>query len=135
MTSANIQHKNTFLNWGISIVVGLVLSAGLSATASYDVSTIAGSSVSFSGDGAIATAARLQDPYGIFVHSSGDVYFSDKNNQRIRKITASTGFISTIAGTGTSGFSGDNGAATAATFQYPAGICLDSSNNIYIFEK
>ncbi|MEI7493524.1 MAG: hypothetical protein WCJ92_02870 [Alphaproteobacteria bacterium] len=132
MTSANIQHKNTFLNWGISIVVGLVLSAGLSATASYDVSTIAGSSVSFSGDGAIATAARLQDPYGIFVHSSGDVYFSDKNNQRIRKITASTGFISTIAGTGTIGFSGDNGAATAATFQYPAGICLDSSNNIYI---
>ena len=62
MTSANIQHKNTFLNWGISIVVGLVLSAGLSATISYDVSTIAGQSPLALNDGAVATAATLNNP-------------------------------------------------------------------------
>jgi len=134
MTSANIQRKNTFLNWGISIAIGLVLSAGLNA-ASYNVSTIAGSAVSFSGDGAIATAARLRSPFGIFVHSSGDVYFADTDNNRIRKITASTGFISTIAGTGTSSFSGDDGPATAATLSVPRGVYLDSSDNIYIADS
>ena len=145
MTSANIQHKNTFLNWGISIAIGIGLSAGLSATASYDVSTIAGSSVSFSGDGGISTAARLNNPYGIFVDSSSNVYFADTDNHRIRmliatagtyfgvnRVAADIGKIYTIAGTGTAGFSGDGAAATGANLNLPRGVFVDNLRNVYI---
>ncbi len=61
----------------------------------------------------------------------GNVYFSDNINHRIRKVTASTGVITTIAGNGVAGFSGDGGAATAATIAYPFGINLDNSLNVY----
>jgi trimeric autotransporter adhesin len=135
MTSANIQRKNTFLNWGISIAIGLVLSADLNATAGtgYQIETIAGDgTASFSGEGIAATAARLNNPFGIFVHSSGDTYFADTANHRIRKITASNGIISTIAGTGTASFSGDGAAATDATLNAPNGVYVDGSGNVYI---
>ena len=61
----------------------------------------------------------------------GNVYIGDNANHRIRKITASTSIITTIAGTGTSGFSGDNGQATAASIKYPCGVNLDNSLNVY----
>jgi hypothetical protein len=57
----------------------------------------------------------------------GNVYFSDGENHRIRKVTVSTGIITTIAGTGTASYSGDNGPATSATLFSPDGITLDSS--------
>ena len=57
----------------------------------------------------------------------GNVYVADQNNQRIRKVTVSTGIITTIAGTGTTTFSGDNGQATSATVKNPYGVALDSS--------
>ena len=60
----------------------------------------------------------------------GNVYIADSENHRIRKVTASTGFITTIAGTGTSSYSGDNGAATSATLYFPTGITLDASGRI-----
>ena len=133
MTSAKIQRKNTFLTWRISIAIGLTLFTGLNATASYNVSTIAGSAVSFSGDGAIATAARLNNPFGVFVHSSsGDTYFADTANNRIGKITASTGFISTIAGTGTAGSTGDSALASSALLNSPRSIFVDNLRNVYI---
>ena len=59
----------------------------------------------------------------------GNVYIPDQNNQRIRKVTVSTGIISTIAGTGASSFSGDNGPATSAALYTPYGIALDSVGN------
>ncbi len=59
------------------------------------------------------------------------MYIGDCLNHRIRKITASTGIITTIAGTGVAGFGGDNGLATAAAIAYPAGINLDSAGNVY----
>jgi len=59
----------------------------------------------------------------------GNVYIGDTNNHRIRKVTVSTSIITTIVGTGTSSFSGDNGAATSATLNYPSGIALDASGN------
>ena len=62
----------------------------------------------------------------------GNVYIADFTNNRIRKITISTGIISTIAGTGTGGFGGDGGQATAASLYYPIGVALDSSGNLYI---
>ena len=58
----------------------------------------------------------------------GNVYIADYGNNRIRKV--STGIISTIAGTGTASYSGDNGAATSATLNYPAGVALDASGRI-----
>ena len=63
----------------------------------------------------------------------GNVYIADHSNNRIRKVTVSTGIITTIAGTGTSSYSGDNGAATSATLNYPRGVALDASGRILYY--
>ena len=63
----------------------------------------------------------------------GNVYIADDSNNRIRKVTVSTGIISTIAGTGTGSYSGDNGAATSATLDYPWGVALDASGRILYY--
>ena len=95
------------------------------------ITTLAGTGVGvFSGDGALATNAELSSPIGIAV-DSGNVYISDNNNHRIRKIDSS-GIIRTIAGTGTGGFSGDGELATNANLGSPRGITVDSSGNLYI---
>ena len=60
----------------------------------------------------------------------GNVYIADQYNHRIRKVTVSTGIISTIAGVGSTSYSGDNGAATSATLYYPGGVTLDVSGRI-----
>ena len=60
----------------------------------------------------------------------GNVYIADGSNNRIRKVTVSTGIITTIAGTGSATYSGDNGAATSATLNHPAGVALDASGRI-----
>ena len=60
----------------------------------------------------------------------GNVYIADDANQRIRKVTVSTGIITTIVGTGTASYSGDGGAATSATLYYPYGVALDASGRI-----
>ena len=65
-------------------------------------------------------------------HSLGNIYIADNYNHRIRKVTVSTGIISTIAGTGSGSYSGDNGAATSATLYYPYGVGLDTAGNVYI---
>ena len=63
----------------------------------------------------------------------GNVYIADYDNQRIRKVTASTGIITTIAGTGTGSYSGDNGPATSATLKYPGGVTVDTSGKPAVF--
>ena len=69
--------------------------------------------------------------FNIPLSNIGNVYIADTINMRIRKVTISTGIISTIAGSSTSGsYSGDNGAATSATLQYPYGVALDASGRI-----
>ena len=60
----------------------------------------------------------------------GNVYIADRSNHRIRKVTVSTGIITTIAGTGTASYSGDNGAATSAALSYPSGVAVDASGRI-----
>jgi uncharacterized protein (TIGR03437 family) len=85
----------------------------------------------FSGDNGPALQAQLNNPLGIRVDPSGNIYFADYNNNRIRKITAA-GMISTVAGTGTYNYSGDGGPATAATLRRPRGVALDATGNIYI---
>ena len=64
-----------------------------------------------------------------FVSALGNVYIADQGNSRIRKVTVSTGIISTVAGTGSGSYSGDGGQATSALLYYPFGVCLDSSGN------
>ncbi len=90
MTSANIKHKNTFLNWGISIAIGVVLSAGLNATASYDVTTIAGVAGSSSNTDGIGTSARFVGPGMMSINlSTGDLLVPGSDNN-VRKVTTAS---------------------------------------------
>ena len=94
------------------------------------ISTVAGSSVGFGGDGGAATAANLTQPTDVAVDATGNIYICDYGNHHIRKVNTS-GIISSIAGT-SGGFSGDGGAATAAKIYAPNGVCVDASGNVYI---
>ena len=96
------------------------------------VSTIAGNGTGgFSGDGGAATSARLNAPRVLALDTNDSLFVSDVNNNRVRKITK-TGIISTFAGTGDWGFSGDGGPAIAASFNLVEGLAFDSAGNLYI---
>lgn len=100
------------------------------------ITTVAGNgTVGFSGDGGAATSAELGYPYGVAIDSHGNIYIGDSNNNRIREVTASTGIISTVAGNGVQGYSGDGGAATSGEMNGPQGVAVDSSGNIYIADE
>ena len=88
------------------------------------------SSNGYSGDGGLATSAKLNFPQGVTVDSAGDLFIADTGNNVIRKVAASTQVISTIAGTGSAGYAGDNGAATGATLNGPLAVALDSSGTL-----
>ena len=106
------------------------------AVATGIITTIAGSgdtSYGYSGDNGPATSATLYNPYGVSSDSVGNVYIADRLNNRIRKVTISTGVISTVAGTGASSYSGDNGPATSATLYNPLGVAVDASGIIKSF--
>lgn len=96
------------------------------------VTTIAGNgSPGFSGDGSSGLGAQLDDPHDVVVDAAGNVYIADTLNARIRKVDTS-GNISTYAGVGTFGYSGDSGPAVNAQLWYPTGLALDTSGNLYI---
>ncbi|MGV3505526.1 MAG: Ig-like domain-containing protein, partial [Adhaeribacter sp.] len=94
------------------------------------ITTIAGGGGVFA-DGVLATATSLNKPASIVLDAAGNLYISDHNNNRIRKVNASDGFINTIAGTNTAGFFGDGGPATAAQLRKPWGLALDADENLY----
>ena len=97
------------------------------------ITTYAGTGTAgYSGDGALATLARLNRPQGIHLASNGDLYIADALNSAIRKVAAVTGIITTYAGTGTAGFSGDGGAATSAQLNAPEAMHLNSVGDLYI---
>jgi sugar lactone lactonase YvrE len=98
------------------------------------ITTIAGTGVAgYSGDNQAATLAQINQPFNIAVDNSGNVYFTDTGNNRIRKITQG-GVISTIAGTGALGFSGDGGAATLAALNTPSSLWIDATGNLYFID-
>lgn len=88
----------------------------------------------FSGDGGKAIEARLNVPAGLAFDKSGNLYIADRNNNRVRKVDT-RGTISTIAGTGTAGFSGDGGPATQAQLNLPSGVALDGKGNIFVSDR
>ncbi|MFD8993608.1 NHL domain-containing protein [Streptomyces abikoensis] len=98
------------------------------------ISTVAGTGAAgFGGDNGPAASAQLNRPYGIAVDSTGTLYFSDFNNHRVRRITTD-GKVSTVAGTGVAGFSGDNGPAASAQLNYPREVAVDSGGTVYIVD-
>ena len=105
-----------------------------------NISTVAGNaspgflSPGFSGDGGPAISARVSSPHGVAVDSSGNLFIADTGNHRIRKVDTS-GIISTVAGTGTGGFSGDGGPATDAQLNKLRGVAIDSSGNLFIADR
>ncbi len=98
-----------------------------------NITTVAGNGTAgFSGDGGLATAAELNGPFDVTPDSAGNLYIQDTFNARIRKVDATTGIITTIAGNGTFGYSGDGGPATAAELNENQGARFDAAGNLYV---
>jgi sugar lactone lactonase YvrE len=94
--------------------------------------TVAGNgSPYYNGDGEPATTAQLNSPYGVAVDDTGTLYIAEFNGQRIRKVSTA-GIISTFAGTGINGYSGDGAQAAMAQLSYPRGVTVDNTGNVYI---
>ncbi len=97
------------------------------------ITTVAGTGISgFSGDNTLATSAHLNLPTALAIDTVGNLYLADTGNHRIRRIDTATGIITTIAGIGTQGFSGDQGPAISAAIDSPTGLALDAANNLYL---
>ena len=127
---------------GIAITAILWVSAGSALGAAQAITrvavinTIAGNGTAgYSGDSGPATSAELNGPYGLAIGNGGNLYIADPANNRIRQVALGTGVISTFAGKGTAGYSGDNGPATNAELQLPVGVATDSSGNVYIADE
>jgi sugar lactone lactonase YvrE len=102
-----------------------------------NITTVAGGSTSgYNGDNVAATAAQLNGPLGVVVdQNTGNIYIADTCNFRVRRVNVSTGIITTIAGNGTQGYSGDGGPASSAELGSPRQLALDSSGNLYITDR
>jgi sugar lactone lactonase YvrE len=100
------------------------------------ITTVAGTwSSGYNGDGMAGTSAWLYHPVGLLAEASGDVLIADTDNYRIRKLDAGTGIITTVAGTGSYGYNGDNIPATSAQMRIPTGLALDGDGNLYIADR
>lgn len=88
-----------------------------------------------SGDGGPATSATFRQPMGLTFDIAGNLYIADYASHRVRKVDATTGIITTVAGTGNQGYSGDGGPATSARFAYPWGVAVDPAGNLYIADR
>jgi sugar lactone lactonase YvrE len=135
----NIPATSAQLNWPYGVAVD---SAGnLYIANTYNnrvckvsggmITTVAGNAIhGFSGDNGPATSAQLSWPDGVAVDAAGNLYIADTDNNRIRKVSG--GVITTVAGNGTEGFSGDKGPATAAQLGWPYAVAVDAAGNLFI---
>ncbi|MCK4787365.1 MAG: putative Ig domain-containing protein, partial [Desulfobacteraceae bacterium] len=100
------------------------------------ITTVAGDgSQGYNGDDIPATSASLERPWGVTIDTSGNIFIADTNNHRIRRVDATTGIITTIAGNGTAGYNGDNISATSASLNTPADLALDEAGNLFIADR
>ncbi|MDQ3900600.1 MAG: hypothetical protein M3319_09200 [Actinomycetota bacterium] len=98
------------------------------------ITTVAGTGRhGYGGDGGPATAAPLHFPYGVAVDSAGTLYIAEFGNHRVRQVTPD-GVITTVAGTGSAGYGGDGGPATAAHLNRPCGVAVDDVGTLYIVD-
>ncbi len=121
-----------FGDWGVgyNVIRKITVVTGIITT----VAGIASTSGGYNGDNIQATAAYLNSPHDVVLDSYGNLYIADEYNQRIRKVTISTGVITSVVGTGTASSTGDGSAATAATVYDPCNIRFDSTGSYYIAE-
>jgi sugar lactone lactonase YvrE len=119
-------------------MVGVTLGALVPSVASANVSgasritTVAGTTYGFSGDGSLATTAQLAHPADMAMDGDGHLFIADTHNNRIRRVDAISGVITTVAGTGTAGYNGDSIPAVSASLNAPEGVAVDSAGHIYI---
>ena len=120
--------------WARSVFIGILFAAS-AFSQQYTITTIAGSpgNAGFAGDSGSAVGSQLNFPFGLAVDKSGALYIADGLNNRIRKVSG--GVITTVAGNGTAGFTGDNAAATSAELSNPTGVAVDASGNLYIADS
>jgi sugar lactone lactonase YvrE len=119
---------NLYLSDSVFDMVRMVSPRGI-------ITTVAGTGTyGYSGDGGPAVEARLASPSGLAIDGLGNIFIADSNNSCVRKV-AVDGTITTFAGTGFSGFSGDNGPAVSAQLAYPRGVALDGSGNLLIADS
>jgi sugar lactone lactonase YvrE len=126
-------HRGCFV--ALAALLGLgSLCVSLSAQVQFvpALTTFAGTTSGYSGDGGLASAAKLAHPADAAFDKYGNMFIADAGNNVIREIAAGTGIITTVAGTGNPGYSGDGGPATSANLNYPTGVAVDSNGNIYI---
>jgi uncharacterized protein (TIGR03437 family) len=120
--------------WARSVFIGILFAAS-ALSQQYTITTIVGSpgNPGFAGDSGSAVGSQLNFPFGLAVDKSGSIYIADGLNNRVRKVSG--GVITTVAGNGTAGFTGDNASATSAELSNPTGVAVDSSGNLYIADS
>ncbi|HEY1661782.1 MAG TPA: hypothetical protein VGI03_05130 [Verrucomicrobiae bacterium] len=147
-TSAKLNVGAYYSQYGVSFVASLAVDSGgniyiadignnvvRKVNTSGIISTVAGDysrGAGYSGDGGLAVNAQLNNPSAVAVDSSGNIYIADTGNNVVRRVDHTTGVITTFAGNGTAGYSGDEGPAASAELSSPSGLTFDSSGNLYI---
>ena len=99
------------------------------------ITTVAGYGGTFTGDNVPATSTELNSPLGVTLDAQGNLYIADSGNYRVRRVDATTQIITTVAGDGTQGYSGDGKAAIDAELFIPQGLALDAAGNLYIADR
>ena len=119
----------------VAVTAGALM-LGVALAAAGDITTVAGTGVEgFNGDGIVATSGQLRFPSRVAVDSSGNLFIADQINHRIRRVDASSGIITTVAGNGNRGDGGDGGPATSAKLFGPTGVAVDASGNLFIADR
>jgi len=136
-TNGNIYICDTYNRQIYAVNVGTttITVAGIQIQPGYIAIVAGNGNYGYRGDGFLATTAEFSDPDGVAVDSAGNIYVSDTENERVRKITNSTGLISTVAGNGTYGYNGDGIPATSAMLTYPREVAVDGGGNVYFADE